>query len=145
MDKDISVTIIEDNPLTAINLKQLLEEKQFVVDHIYASGEHYLLESDENESDIVLIDVQLKGTVTGIDIGKKLMESHPEKHLIFITGKYDDETISEILKLKPVCYICKPYDESTLLVKFKHCCIKNKKAKKYPTEKDYDSEWTKSV
>lgn len=116
MDKNISVTIIEDDFLTGINLKQLVEKEGFSVDKLYASGEEYLSEIHQSSSEIVFIDVELNGKTTGIDIGKKLIEDHPEKYLIYVTGKYDKETISDILSLNPACYIKKPYDESTLMV-----------------------------
>lgn len=116
MKNKLSVTIIEDDFIAAVNLRQLIEKENFLVKNIYKSGEEYLKAIHQDNTDIVLIDVDLDGKVSGIDIGKELKTKYPDRYLIFVTGKFDNATISDILKLNPACYIRKPYDETTLLV-----------------------------
>ena len=94
-----------------------------------------MLNIGQNASDIVIIDIELKDKVNGIDIGKKLINLYPDRQLIFVTGKYDKETVTEILSLNPACYIKKPYDESTLLVNLNLVVSKIEASVQPPKEK----------
>ncbi|MGB0869978.1 MAG: LytR/AlgR family response regulator transcription factor [Flavobacteriales bacterium] len=116
MDKGVSITIIEDNYLVSIGIKNLVEKEGFIVENIYKTGESFIDDLNKITSDIIIIDIELKGQINGIEIGQLLNQKHPEKYLIFVTGKKDSQTITNILALNPACYIKKPYDDTTLLV-----------------------------
>lgn len=116
MTTKISATIIEDDFLAGINLKQLLNKQDIKVDNIYRSGEELYDNIDTLHSDIIIIDIKLEGKITGIEIGQMLSRKFPEKSLVYVTGQFDMKTVKSILNLNPACYIKKPYDETTLMV-----------------------------
>lgn len=113
--KGYSVAIIEDNHLLAFKIKLLLEKEGASVLGIYNSGESFLEAYAENCCDILLIDVMLKGNLTGVDVAKKVREIQVNQHFIFLTAKTDDVTINGIMSVLPDCYIKKPYDDVSLL------------------------------
>jgi DNA-binding NarL/FixJ family response regulator len=109
MHKDLKILIVEDEPLIAEDIVGFLETNGFtditsVCDYENAAQ---LLETGVVE--IVLLDVNLEGELSGIDIAKKINKEH---HIpfIFITSYSDAATIKEIKGLHPVGYIVKPFN-----------------------------------
>ena len=64
----ISVLIIEDNPLTSQDLSEILTENGFAVLGVCYSGEDALTKVENLNPDVLLVDIQLKGEMTGIDL-----------------------------------------------------------------------------
>ncbi|MCT4664305.1 MAG: DNA-binding response regulator [Flavobacteriales bacterium] len=116
MDTQISLAIIEDDFFLATGLKKILSNNGYNVHQTFPSGEQFFSQGDFEQIDLVIIDIMLKGTLTGIDIGKRLKDDYPNIPFIFLTGLCDNQTIKEVLALDPICYIKKPYDDTTLLV-----------------------------
>lgn len=63
---EIRVLIVEDEPLIAKDIQYLLEDESYCVSAIACNSKRALEELRDNTPDLVLLDTQLNGQVTGI-------------------------------------------------------------------------------
>ncbi len=112
-DQPIELLIIEDDPISAESLELTLKEFGFVIKGIAHSVETALILLNRENFDIALVDIDLNGTTSGIEIGKILTNLY---HLpfIFITGLTERSVIDDAVKAKPAAYLQKPASPATL-------------------------------
>lgn len=103
-----NVLIVEDDPQIAESLSDMLE----IIDHkvigIAASYDEAMDKLAEGEAEIALLDIQLQGEKTGIDIAEKIKRDQ-NIPFIFTTAYADKETIKKASEHGPYGYIVKPY------------------------------------
>lgn len=103
-----NVLIVEDDPQIAESLSDMLE----IIDHkvvgIAASYDEAMAKLAEGEVEIALLDIQLQGEKTGIDVAEKI-KSDLNIPFIFTTAFADKETIKKAAEHGPYGYIVKPY------------------------------------
>jgi len=109
----IRVLIIEDDPLTAASMSLTLTEFGFTIEGPAHSLEKALELLNKTAYDIALVDIDLNGTQSGIEIGN-LLSNFYKRPFIFVTGNSDKDTIREAIKVKPAAYLQKPATPSTL-------------------------------
>lgn len=103
-----NVLIVEDDPQIAESLSDMLE----IIDHkvvgIAASYDEAMDKLAEGEAEIALLDIQLQGEKSGIDIAEKI-KNDMNIPFIFTTAYADKETIKKASEHGPYGYIVKPY------------------------------------
>lgn len=121
------VMIIEDEPLIALNLKKILEKKDFEVTGYAGNFEDAYTLFHENKPDIVLSDIKLENNESGIEVVKNL-KVISDFCVIYLTSYGDDVIVEKALSTNPVGYITKPFKEIDLNAALKLACtnIKNK-------------------
>jgi DNA-binding NarL/FixJ family response regulator len=107
------ILIVEDEIITAMNLQHLFEHWGLGKCKQVSSGKEAIEKAINEKPDIMLIDINLKGEINGIETAKQL-QAHFRVPIIFITGYSDEETIKETKKIKPVGYFVKPLDFNKL-------------------------------
>lgn len=107
--KNINVLIVEDEAIVALDLENKLEENGYHVLGTVDSYEEAVNFLDLEKPDVVLMDIMIKGTKTGIDLARKINEKN-EMPVIFLTANNDDKVIKEIASTKPYGFITKPFD-----------------------------------
>ncbi|RYY98295.1 MAG: response regulator [Chitinophagaceae bacterium] len=113
MTDEISVLIIEDEPLWVQGLAQNLDAFGFSVAgtaHDFESGARAL---STLPYDIVLLDIHLQGRESGIELGQ-LLSTIYQKPFIFITASYDAVTARNALRARPSAYLTKPVNPASL-------------------------------
>lgn len=103
-----NVLIIEDDPHIAESLGEMLEILDHKVVGTAPSFEDSIKLLDDNDVEIALVDIQLKGEKTGIDVAEKLKSDY-KLPFIFTTAFADKETIQRAAQHSPYGYIVKPY------------------------------------
>jgi len=104
------ILIVEDEALLYKRLRKTLVKEHYNVDEYAPSVREAIACINRKKPDVVLLDIDLEGTRTGLDLGKLLYE---EYHIpfIYITGFSDDETFYKglhtnheqfIVKTKPI-------------------------------------------
>lgn len=112
-EQPIRVLIIEDDENTADSMCLILEEFGFSVNGVANNLETALGFLNKNQFDIALIDIQLNGSNSGIEIGK-LIHNLYRLPFIFITGFTDRSIIADAVKAQPAAYLIKPPNPASL-------------------------------
>lgn len=111
--QEIQVLIIEDDPITADSTSLMLKEFGFTVKGIAHTLEAAISLLNKEQFDIALVDIDLNGTRSGIEIGTLITNLY-RLPFIFITGITDSTIIAEAVKAKPAAYLVKPPNSATL-------------------------------
>ena len=106
-DSKTKVIVVEDEAITALNLKLDLEDLGYEVLDTIDNASDAIEKSNEMFPDMVLMDINLKGDKTGIDAAKEISENGIP--IIFLTANTDDFTAFKALKTAPYGYLSKPY------------------------------------
>ena len=116
MDRHIrSVLIVEDDSIISISLKMMLESSGFEVCDIASSGVKALRIYNDSRPDAVLLDINLKGGMTGIDICNELKKTDAHPVVIYITGYSDEKLIRAAEETMPRAIFEKPVDVDDLI------------------------------
>ncbi len=110
---NINVLILEDNPLTSQDLKEIIEEQGMMVTGIAKNREEAMKSIKEQKPDVLLVDIFLKGGDDGINIVNELERAFP---IIFLTANSDRETVDRALKTRPASFLTKPYDDQDVII-----------------------------
>lgn len=109
----IQILAVEDDPIHIRNLKMFAEELNYDVLNIVDNAKS-ALEILENENpDVLLIDIKIKGDMNGIDFAQQVQKLY-KLPIIFITSYSSDNFFNEAKKTKPSAYLNKPYTEKDL-------------------------------
>lgn len=109
------ILVVEDETIIALNLKENLESLGYAVVGIAASGEKAVEKATQLRPDLVLMDIQLKGSMDGIQAAQQIWESLSIP-VIFVTGHSDPSTLERATITAPFGYILKPVKEKDLSV-----------------------------
>ncbi len=107
-----SVIIVEDEKITALDLKHKLVNIGFTVPAIVSSGQEAVDTVAELRPDVVLMDIVLQGEMDGIQAAQKI--SSLDIPVIFLTAYSDDKTLQRAKATSPYGYIIKPYPDKEL-------------------------------
>lgn len=108
-----TVLIVEDEAITALDLKLNLEDLGYEVIGIVDTGEEAVDIAAEKCPDITIMDIRLKGKMSGIEASKQIMEL--DLPVIYLTANTDDVTFDEALANSPsYAFIGKPFDKVLL-------------------------------
>ena len=101
-----NILIVEDDSEIAESLSDMLELLGHEAVGVAASYDEALSYLGNQEIDLILLDIQLKGDKTGIDVAEQIGDKFP---YIFTTAFADDETVKKASEMGPYGYIVKPY------------------------------------
>ena len=111
--KSYKVTIVEDDEVTALNLKLSLEKQNYEVISTFHNVKDTLQNLPSNLPDVILIDISLETQNDGIDLATALKEfcSLP---FIYLTSYSDEHIMDEAKVTNPYGYIVKPFHPDAL-------------------------------
>lgn len=109
----IRILIVEDEFIIAEDLKLQLEKLGYAVTGIAKSYEKAMQLVEEEEPDLMLIDIKLKGEKDGIDLAANVMD-HYDFPYIFLTSHSDTRTVERAKKVHPNGYLIKPFEREDL-------------------------------
>ena len=109
----VKILIVEDEIIVAKDISASLEDAGYRIVGIAENSGNALELFNSNSPDIVLMDINIKGEMDGIQtaLAMKEIEDIP---VIFITAFADDATVERAKKAKPSAYIVKPFNEREL-------------------------------
>jgi CheY-like chemotaxis protein len=111
---EISILIVEDELIVADNLASFLKRNDYKVVGIASSGEKALEMVEKYPPDIILMDILLRGSLTGIETARIIREQR-DVTIVYQTAFSDLET-KERAQLPGNCfYITKPFRFPDLL------------------------------
>ena len=112
----IKILIVEDEPIIALNLKQVLIELGYEAFGIANNrcNTLKLLEEKKESPDLILMDIYLQGPTTGIMLAKELKDTLKNVPIIFLTANSELATIKEASETFAYGYLIKPYKKNHL-------------------------------
>lgn len=107
------VVVVEDETIIAHDLQQTLEELGYGVPGVASDADAGLALVRNDEPDLVLIDIVLKGERSGIWLAHVLREEH---HIpfVFVTSRADRQTVSRARETRPNGYLIKPFTKNSV-------------------------------
>lgn len=132
---EISVYIVEDESIVAKDTQSTLKKLGYQVLGISNNGKDALENIIKTEPDIILMDIMIKGDLTGIDVAEKVKELH-DVPVIFLTAYADETTLSKAKITEPYGYILKPFKEVDLRSTIEMAVYKHQKDMEVKIERD---------
>lgn len=112
-DSSKKILIVEDEMLIAATLSAELEELGFEVVGIATRAQQAIAMCEQSPADIILLDIQLKGDMDGIELGHYINE-HIKSPFIYLTANTDQATFERARHTLPYAFITKPYEKVDL-------------------------------
>ena len=110
----IQVLIVEDDMIVGAHISMVLAEAGYGVLGLIPTGEAALEQIRIHPPDLVLMDVQLKGKLDGVDTAAEIYQ-HFRVPVIFLTANADATTFNRAKATFPFAFINKPFRPSALL------------------------------
>ncbi len=111
--KTIHIVVVEDENIVALDIERSLKKFGYDVIAVLTSGEEALVAVEKNLPDLVLMDIQLKGEMTGIEAASEIQKKY-NIPVIFLTAYADESTFNKAKESEPYGYILKPFEEADL-------------------------------
>ena len=103
------VLLVDDEPSVSSSLCDLLELWGYEVCDPVTTGEAAVSSTVSEKPDLVLMDIQLKGPMNGIESAMEI-KKHNSAPIIFMTGYVNDRPRKEAEILRPAAYLTKPLE-----------------------------------
>lgn len=93
-----NILIVEDEAIVALATKMMLTNLLHNPVATVSSGDAALHVLNEKAVDLVLLDIKLKGNLSGLDVAKKIRETRSIP-ILFVTGNSDLKTKDETMSI----------------------------------------------
>ncbi|MCR9083659.1 MAG: response regulator transcription factor, partial [Cyclobacteriaceae bacterium] len=107
------IFIVEDEFDLAENIKDILTHSNYEVIGIESDGKCAIKQIIDNKPDMVLIDIKLSGSLSGIEVCSQIKQNI-DTLAIFITAHSDQEILEKIVDVDYDSFILKPFTKETL-------------------------------
>ena len=109
----IKVLLVEDDWIIAKEISYNLQDLGFEVTDSFDNAEEAYRQLKILQPDLVILDIDLAGEMTGIDLARKLKHEGTTP-FIFLTALADTHTIEKAKLAEPYAYLVKPVTPETL-------------------------------
>jgi DNA-binding LytR/AlgR family response regulator len=113
MSEKVKILIVEDEMLIGANISLQLNELGYQVTGIIPRGEEALKHIEDHLPDIILLDINLKGDLDGIETAIEMQKTH-NIPIIYLTANTDDAHFNRAKETKPFGFISKPFKKLDL-------------------------------
>ena len=101
MNTQVKILIVEDEMLIAANISLELTSMGYEITGIIPRGEEALLHIRENQPDIILLDIHLKGKLDGIQVATEMQKDF-DIPIVYLTANSDDAHFNRAKKQSPM-------------------------------------------
>ena len=113
MDTLIKILVVEDEMIIGAKISMQLTNLGYEVTGMLPRGEEAIVHVTENRPDIVLLDINLKGKLDGIETALQ-MQKVADIPIIYLTANSDEATFNRAKVSRPYAFIAKPYKQVDL-------------------------------
>ncbi len=132
----ITVLVVEDESIVSKDIQHSLKKLGYHIAGSAATGEKALELIKTESPDIILMDIMLKGDMSGIDVAE-IVKREYNIPIIFLTAYADEATLSKAKVIEPYGYIIKPFKEIDLHTSIDMAIYKHKKNLELEKERDF--------
>ncbi len=108
----MDILIVEDDFSFAVNVEMLIDQLGYKHLGTFDNGSEALAFIESTKPDLILMDIDLNGFLSGIDVARKIAVH--QVPVIFMTTFNDEIVYKEAMLTNPYGYIVKPFDKISL-------------------------------
>ena len=116
-DEPIRVLLVEDEAIVAQDLEETVARLGYTVLGVASEGVQAVCMAAELHPQLIVMDVGLQGDIDGIQAAQMIQE-RAHVPVIFLTGHRDVQTLRRAVRVGPLGYLVKPFQEVEL-----HCAM----------------------
>jgi len=106
------ILIVDDEEIVIRSCLRILAGDEFQVESVQ-DGREALKKIEENTYDVVILDIMMPN-IDGLEVLRRVKETHPNVDVIMITGLSQVDTAVQAMKLGAFDYISKPFEPDEL-------------------------------
>lgn len=110
---EYKILVVEDEILVATDIEESLEGLGYTVQNSVSTGLGAIEEVEKCLPSLILMDINLKGEMTGIEAAKVIGNNH-NVPIVYLTANADLATIDQAKVSLPYGYIIKPFTDKEL-------------------------------
>tara|TARA_B100000809_G_scaffold248154_1_gene277964 strand:+ start:11267 stop:12019 length:753 start_codon:yes stop_codon:yes gene_type:complete len=131
-----NILVIEDEAIVSKDIQQSLKKLGYNIVGSAATGEKAVILALETKPDLVLMDIMLKGDMSGIDAAEQI-RAQLSIPVIYLTAYADESTLEKAKVTEPYGYIIKPFKEVDLHTSIEMALYKHSKEREVIKERDF--------
>lgn len=108
MISKVKILIVEDEMLIGAKISMLLSDMDYEIAGIIPSGEKTIAHVQSNRPDIIIMDINLKGKLDGIETANIIQQS-ADIPIIYLTSNADEHHFNRAKSTRPYAFISKPF------------------------------------
>jgi len=132
----MNILVVEDESIVAKDIQVCLRKLGYEVIGICSSGEAAVEKALEERPDLIMMDIMLKGEMSGIQAAAAIRKEH-DIPVIFLTAYTDRDTVDKAKETEPYGYIIKPFKEIDIQTAIEIALYKHSKEKVIKQERDF--------
>lgn len=109
------VLIVEDELITALDLEETLQRLGYAVVGVADTGPLALALATQEQPDLVLMDVTLRGPLDGVMVAEQLRAQF-DLPVVYLTAHTDAATVERAVQSGSFGYLIKPFDDNELQI-----------------------------
>ncbi|MDZ7337830.1 MAG: response regulator [candidate division KSB1 bacterium] len=129
MEAKARVLIVENEVIVAKDMEGILRSLGFVVSGIVRTGEEGVKRAREEQPDLVLMDIALKGEIDGVEAARQIKATH-DIPVVYVTALTDRGTFQRAKETEPYGFICKPFEEKDVQAVVELALLHNQRQKR---------------
>ncbi|MFT7543608.1 MAG: DNA-binding LytR/AlgR family response regulator [Gammaproteobacteria bacterium] len=130
-----NVLVIEDEKIVSIDIQQSLKKLGYNVVGAGDTGEKAIELALSLRPDVILMDIMLKGDMTGIEAAAAI-KKEIQVPIVYLTAYTDESTLAKAKLTEPNGYIIKPFKEVDISTTIEMALYKHKKDEEVKKERD---------
>lgn len=130
-----NVLVVEDESIVSKDIQHSLKKLGYNVVGSSATGEKAIDLALELKPDIVLMDIMLKGELTGIEAAEQI-KAKLNIPVVYLTAYADEATLEKAKVTEPYGYIIKPFKEIDIHTSIEMAIYKHSKEREVQKERD---------
>jgi len=131
--KELHVVIADDEPITRMDLRELLESAGYIVDAEASDGFEAVEACREHRPELVLMDIKMP-LLDGISGAQVIRDESLAGSVIFMTAYSEREFVDEAKGVEADGYLVKPIDEKSLIPSIELAVARSRKMMKLKSD-----------
>jgi CheY-like chemotaxis protein len=115
MNGKAKILVVEDEKIVAMDIRKILLDAGYEISSIVYSGEEAITKVRETKPDLILMDILLKGKMTGIDAAR-IISQYFDVPIIYLTALASDDSLLHAKSRESYGFLLKPFSANELKI-----------------------------
>ena len=131
MNSKKRILIVEDESIVAMDIRKMLLDSGYKITSIVSSGEEAISTVRQQKPDLILMDIVLKGKMTGID-ASRIISQYFDIPIIYLTALSSDDSLLDTKNRESYGFLFKPFSVNELNIAIEMAFINRGFEENYP-------------